>query len=517
MRLGDRRRRWLTGAAMAAIALGIFSWAMRAPLNHDENMYVAAGVLSKDHRLYGGFAYLQMPYLPYVYRAVFEVTATTRYLLWARLLSFGFACALALAVGLAARRITRSTGFALSSTAALLCADPMLRVIPLAWNHVLSLALCCLALLLCLQSLEGGRPIRRGDGRRLWLAGLALGVAAGTKLTYAPIPLPLIAVAVLYPRDEALGRRITRRLAPLLAGLGVGLAPLVLALARAGFDRLSFANLGYHALNTTWRRQTGLREGMSPLGKLSFACDGLADPADACLMAALVLAIALTIARWWRARLLGRDLATPELPACAALLAAAAAVALTPRPLLSSYVAMAVPFAALLVGACWARLEGMWRRRATVALGALGLVAVASGGRTLYGGIFTLADTGQWTPLAVHREALAIRHALGGGENPSAPVATLAPIYALEAGLSIYPELATGPFLYRVGDLLTETQRARHVATSPATVEALLARRPPSAILVGTEPEALEAPFVRYAEAHGFRRAPQAPGLYVRP
>ena len=48
------------------IALGVLSYMVGAPVNHDENMYISAGVLIQDQCLYQDFAYLQMPYLPFV-------------------------------------------------------------------------------------------------------------------------------------------------------------------------------------------------------------------------------------------------------------------------------------------------------------------------------------------------------------------------------------------------------------------------------------------------------------------
>jgi len=65
--------------------------------------------------------------------------------------------------------------------------------------------------------------------------------------------------------------------------------------------------------------------------------------------------------------------------------------------------------------------------------------------------------------------------------------------------LPIYPELSTGAFLYRVGDLIPEKKRDGYVGTSPASLHALLDRDPPTAILVGFEAD-LDASFVSYAE-----------------
>lgn len=46
------------------ILIGLFAYTMTHRLSHDEQMYITAGVLLKQYRLYQDFAYLQMPYLP---------------------------------------------------------------------------------------------------------------------------------------------------------------------------------------------------------------------------------------------------------------------------------------------------------------------------------------------------------------------------------------------------------------------------------------------------------------------
>jgi len=85
-------------------------------------------------------------------------------------------------------------------------------------------------------------------------------------------------------------------------------------------------------------------------------------------------------------------------------------------------------------------------------------------------------------------------------------LATMSRILALESQMGFYPELATGSFLLRVGDLLTEAERARYVAASPSTLAAVLAADPPAAILIGDEGDA-ETPLRQFAEEQGYFRA----------
>jgi hypothetical protein len=105
------------------------------------------------------------------------------------------------------------------------------------------------------------------------------------------------------------------------------------------------------------------------------------------------------------------------------------------------------------------------------------------------------------------------------GVDVQGPIATLSPIFAIEANLPVYPQFSTGPFLFRVGDLLTAEQRKHFVGTSRATVAELLDSDPPAAILAGFEKE-LDGPLIEYAHVNRYRLADVAGlngQLYIRP
>jgi hypothetical protein len=86
----------------------------------------------------------------------------------------------------------------------------------------------------------------------------------------------------------------------------------------------------------------------------------------------------------------------------------------------------------------------------------------------------------------------------------------------------VYDEFATGPFLYRVGDLLSVEERELYVGTSASTVGALLSGRPPAAILVGKYPGGLDEPIEEFAFTHEYQRVnlehlPSDMRLYIAP
>ena len=102
---------------------------------------------------------------------------------------------------------------------------------------------------------------------------------------------------------------------------------------------------------------------------------------------------------------------------------------------------------------------------------------------------------------------------------------TLGPIYALEGARPIAPELVLGPQFFRGGDSLDAATIHRLAAVSPATLDELVKRSAPAAILVGVDTvdryRDVEAPLRQYATTHGFSpvaiAGPPAATLFLAP
>jgi hypothetical protein len=84
-------------------------------------------------------------------------------------------------------------------------------------------------------------------------------------------------------------------------------------------------------------------------------------------------------------------------------------------------------------------------------------------------------------------------------------VATTHPIYVLEAGLRLYPELGAAEFAWRSGSLLSPEQRERFRLASGETLESLLRERPPAAILIETRAP-WDGPLLDWAQEKGWRQ-----------
>jgi hypothetical protein len=103
-----------------------------------------------------------------------------------------------------------------------------------------------------------------------------------------------------------------------------------------------------------------------------------------------------------------------------------------------------------------------------------------------------------WTPIRLHRISEDI------AENTKSPklILTLAPLYALEGGCDIYSQLSSGPFVYRIADYLSPSDRRSVHAVGPETLKQLLEKSPPSALILRMEPKFLEVPLFRTAEVN---------------
>lgn len=100
----------------------------------------------------------------------------------------------------------------------------------------------------------------------------------------------------------------------------------------------------------------------------------------------------------------------------------------------------------------------------------------------------------------------------------SGVVATFAPIYVQQAGLDIYPSLSPGPFAVRIAPLMPEPLRNEFSVETTDELNARMERRPPAAILVGTEGAADEW-LIDFARENSYRANVLTGGLtlWVKP
>ncbi len=485
---------------VAFLSLGLLSQALHNN-SHNEQMYVTAGYLmAHGQQLYNDFAFVQTPYVPLTF-ALFIRLFGSHYLLIAKLINVTFFAASAFLLYIIARRETHDGIFATTLLALFLANYYLLRTVIEASNYTMPMAFSLAAYYVFMRGSDRDSPVLAN-----LLTGLFVALAVGGKLYYATLALPFGLAVLLYPKVVPLRTRLLRGALPMLIGGIVGALPLFYYAVR-DWDRFAFNNLGYHLLNAQWREVNGNTATMTWASKLDTARDLLANPSYLLIVAWTLLAIIVLWTQagnsWRRMRDIPASLFLSGLLAVVSLV-----TAFTPRPLFPQYFAMPIPFFLVFMSALYVRIAQPQRRMllqsSLIAVALLTITVLPRHTGSLKRWLQQEQPLAGIESVAVSR---VISEAMGGAEGGR--VATLSPVYAIEADLPIYPELATGSFVFRIGDLLTADERTKYHATSVSTISALFEADPPAAILI-TDEGVLETPLRDYAESHGYRLAPNA-------
>ena len=467
---------------------------MTRGLSHDEHQHIAAGMLWGHEGLlpYRDFPLFHTPYLTFIYGALFRFTSHP--LLVAR--EFAALCATSLValVGAMAYSIFRPRGSALAwgmaLGAAVLClvSDLFTQGAGRAWNLEPSLLLTLASFL----SLERGLA----SPRRGWLvlAGGLLGLAIGTRITYAPLIAPLGLTTLL--GGGAWAPRL-RAAAAFSGGLLAGLAG-VFVLYAMDPEAFIFGNFEFAKANIDYRMATGEPRTMTLVKKLRYFWKEIVRADAGLFIAALAPVFALAWQVWrkqaaWPPVLRRLALATPFV----------FWGALAPSPVFPQYFFVLLPF--LVLAGIWALAAlpsgsnaARWSMRAALA----GVVIAMATFSREYEGLRDLFKPREWVPFEFHDEAAVLRERV-----PAGRVLTLAPIYPLEAGLEIDPAFATGAFAWRIVPYIDQVKAARLGLPTPETLTEYLASHPPAAVLTGFEVKG-EEPLIDYARKRGFASAP---------
>ncbi len=474
--------------------------------DHNENTYVPQAVmLQQSKRLYTDFCYLQTPYLPHVYCAAFTLLGTTHYLLVAKVLTW-IAFVIAGCFVFLIARLLADGRIAYAILAMFLVNQFTLRTLHECSNYILPMATSLAATWLLLTA-------ERSTGSRLLLlftSGLMAGFSVGLKLYYV-CPVLALAPGAYWVASENGGvggagrvRRGCLGLAAFAAGGLLACAPMAYYMFR-DWDLFWFGNFRFHRLMTQRCYELGY-----PLMELSGKCrwivkDFLGAATVSCIVVLCLAGLAFIFKRRARRRALiayggrrERALAT----FCVSVLPLGLALAgmLCMSPMYSQYFAMPIPY--MLFVLCWIYRAMSPGQRAYMLLVAWAAIVVFFPlGHAK--DVISVFDTAQWTGLRIHRTSEQIRDILES-KSASGRLATLQPLFAVESGIPIYPQLCTGPFVYVVGDMLTPDERKRYVATSPSDVDRLFGEEPPAAVLVGFY-DIEDDPLKRYAIRNGYR------------
>ncbi|WP_126059499.1 hypothetical protein [Sphingomonas koreensis] len=497
----DRSWRFAALAGCGLCLLAVFARIMTYPMQHDEQFYIAAGVLFDRYPLYSGIGFSHLPNIALLFAGAFALLGDAHYLLIGRLLVFAAWAGTCAALLLIARSYVRSVPIG-GLMLALLALNPMLLNATgmTATNNFLPVPFMLFGLYLFLRAADRDMP-----SPVLALAsGFVLAMGAGFKANYLLFLVPFAAAALLVPRTLPFRSRLLRIALPLLAGGVIGGLPSILyALSDAeGFVA--------HVVNA--HRGPQLAYWAAHADPNDPKVIGIADKLllahrlwlSGVTMLILVLLLALAGIAVMRRRTF--VLRWPLL-LTGSLAAIGMAISFVPSPAFPQYFTPPLPFAVVLTGLLFGSLDMQGRDIAKPVLAAVLGLTLVTGAPQLLPSLAGLVRPGGWTGVQVARDGRAIA-ALVGERSPDGPVATVSPIHALEGHLPIYPQFALGPFIVRAAPWIPAEDR-RHYAyfITPNAVPALLGSDPPSAILTGME-GANDAPFDSFAKSRGYREIP---------
>ncbi|MBD3220664.1 hypothetical protein GF314_05435 [bacterium] len=484
------------GVMLVLAALTVVVVGLSTPVSRDEHLYLAAAALAGDLRPGADFAILQGPLSTWYHAAVLAVWPGAEVLLPARLAQIVVAWLVGLVLWAVMRRLGASRLLAAALLLLLVHTEVVRESLGVARNYEPAILLSLLPWLLL--PLEPGDPEHRW---RLVAAGALATLAVGLKLTHAATAVVTILWPAVAPTTTTGGRRDV--LWTLLgAGLAAGLALLVLLGTDAELVR--FGLVDYHLANARFHEAAGLGGGMTVAGKFDDAARLIRRTDLAAWSVLVVIALGLAAAS-------GRGRPVVRWRVGAVLLAAGAVMVAVPRPVQTSYYATLLLGGVLVVAATPAWL-GARARRARRSLVALALVATAIAvvhisGRDVRAASVALRPDA-WPARIVHDAGRRLDRAIGERRGR---VLTTHPLYALEAGRPLDPAMATGVFVWRLGDHLDRRLAADPRLLVPARLGAHLAVRPPVAIVVEAAAP-WDAPLSRWARAREWRMHPLAGG-----
>jgi len=490
---------WFVLSALLFAIVGAFARTMTL-LNHNEHMYTCAGILiAQGQSLYSDFAYLQTPYLPLFYGSLFKIFGIESwYLLSAKLVSFFFICIALISLLLIARRVLRDSVCSLCVVVLFVLNATIINAAAEVSNYIMPAACVMLAFHVFVVSCQNSIRVSG-----IAIAGFLLAIAVGTKLTCAPLIIPFFVVILVCPLEKNAStlhaaRRVFYVFLPFVAGLVLGALPMLLFVVTDP-ESFFFNNLGYHFVNTKWRLDTGYEGPMSLYSKLGYACELLFKLDNLLVLLGCITGLGMLINYRVRHACYGFKKLPIGFWLALLLVLVAFPVAIAPTPSFFQYYVMPVSclFIVFVYAIACCTSKNPLRLRGLLVL--LVLVTLAANGPALVTSMSNLANEKRCAVRRVHTVSADIQNSLRLKKpGVTGRIATLSPLFVVEANLPIYEELSTGPFLYRIGDLLSLEDRKRFVGTSPKTIHDLFNKEEPLAVFVGYE-RGLDSALLDYA------------------
>jgi hypothetical protein len=310
--------------------------------------------------------------------------------------------------------------------------------------------------------------------------------------------LPFILEIARWHRRRLLAPGLFRALAVFVAGLTVALLP-VAAAALPAPESFWFGNFVYPGVSRTYH----LAGGSGPLDlphRLAKVFGLAMKPRMAALTLLFIILSAWCTREYARGNREGYGRVVRDL----LILAFVVWGAVAPARVHPQYLYAPAAFMVIAVGSGVRCLlvNGCWSLRATQAVAALAVIALALG-YTGYRQPLRLFSPRSWVTSQVAVLSDEVARLAAGGR-----VLTLAPLFPLLGGADTYPAFVNSPFVWRTAPNLSAEDRLRFGIVGPDELDGLLASAPPAGVLLGFEPAALERPLREYARLRCFHPIP---------
>lgn len=503
-------------AGIAIMFAGLAGRLLSYPLNRDEHMFIGVASQLQNNDLYQDLGFNHLPNLAYFLSAIYQTTGSDYFLLTGRIAVLASWAAALAALWLIGRLLNIGLlPIAISMT--LLMGNVLLLGEPgmLATNNFIPIPLALSAFYFLLRGLHETSPSPASS----FLAGVCVSLAVGVKANYIFLAPCFALAALLAPATRPLRERVFRAFVPLTLGGLIGGLPTIAYFISNSQALLAHTIRYFTELQTQFWANSSEPQISTIPAKVLLAEDIWFSNASLLAMVGLAaLFVIPVITRGLR----GAFYVFWHWPLILLLatIALGFVIAFVPSPSFSQYFVPPIPFIIVAILVLFARLDNLERARALPCLVAIGFLSIVGSASRILPGIPELFRPANWTGVKIHREAQALAQDMGLSQG--AKIATLSPVLALEAGGTIYPEFAAGPFVYRVADYIPPEDTQYYRVTSEKDLPAFLDANPPAAIAADPS-EPIEKAFMDYAQARGYRevsmrdgRKPKAMRLFVR-
>ncbi len=495
----------VTISGLVFLLVSVFGRLMSYGLRRDELMFVPPSSLMQDQSLYSDFFYNHVPYSAWYFLGFNTLFEGFGLLGSARFGVFAAWLLLLIGTGWLTYRLTRSGFLATFSLVALLTSESFLTEAGMAaTNNLLPLPFAVLGIgLFVCETLETElRPWR------LVLAGVLLSIAAGMKVS-AVMFIPPIAIAAFFlPAGFTFSERLKRVVLPLMVGGLLGAVPLfwyLLSDPQLFIAHVLKFHTGPHIAYWEANAASEPELALGLASKLQLAYSAWLSGSSLVLtMALLTLVLMVASLRVSSGALANSGIG--QAIVVLAIMCLTAVFAFVPTPGFPQYYVQPIVCIPILLALIYRLLPAASRQQVVPMIGAGILVMLVLGLPRLGLGMLAATNPSKFTPQKFVEGGAALRQAIAQSGQPEGPVATLVPLYPLEADLPVYPEFATGPFAYRIAQF-TPTELAQHYQiVGDDQIEDLFNETPPAAFVLGYD-STLEASLLQYALTNGYQKA----------